>query len=250
MVRKALLVAVAMLLFVRPAWGRTVVVAVDASFPPMESLNAQNEIVGYDVDFMKAVAKEAGFDVAFKNVEWDSIFKGLDAGEYDAVCSSVSITEERRPLMDFSLPYFWDKKVRQTLVVKKDSPIKEVKKLKQVKSGMLGAQKGTTSLSLIEKTKGVTGKPYDNLDTAMRDLAEGRIDGVICDSPAAKEYASKKYDFAGKLRIAGLLHDSNEYYAVAVKKGAKELLRLINKGIEQVQAKGVDKELRLKWLGE
>lgn len=239
------------LLLAGSAWARVVVVAQDASWPPMESLGADNEIVGFDTDFMRAVAREAGFDVEFKNVAWDKIFDGLKSGEYDAVCSSVSITAERMKTMDFSVPYFWDSRVRQTLVVKPDSPFKDTKKLKEVKGAVLGAQGGTTGYDLIATTKGVTAKAYGNIESAVRDLVEGQLDGIVCDGPVAEAYVtSDRKEFSGRLRIAGVLHSGDEYYGVAVRKGNKEVLELINRGIEAVQARGVDKELRIKWLGK
>jgi polar amino acid transport system substrate-binding protein len=240
----------AVLLLACSAWARVIVVAQDAAWPPMESLGPNNEIVGFDTDFMTAVAREAGFDVEFKNVAWDRIFEGLESREYDAVCSSVSITPGRMNAMDFSVPYFWDRRVRQILVVKPDSPYKDTKKLKEVKGAVLGGLRGTTGYDLIEKTKGVTGKAYGDIESAMRDLVGGRLDGVVCDGPVAEEYTSVRKDFSGKLRIAGVLHSGDEYYGVAVRKGNKEVLQLINRGIEAVQAKGIDKELRVKWLGK
>jgi polar amino acid transport system substrate-binding protein len=83
----------------------TLLIATSADFPPMESLDSSNEFVGFDIDLMRAVAKEAGFSVEFKNVSWYTIFAGLDSGKYDAVISCVTITQERSKQYDFSIPY-------------------------------------------------------------------------------------------------------------------------------------------------
>jgi polar amino acid transport system substrate-binding protein len=74
--------------------ARTVTVATDATWPPMEMVDASKQIVGFDVDYLRAVAKEAGLNVAFKNTAWDGIFAGLAAGRYDVIASSVTITDE------------------------------------------------------------------------------------------------------------------------------------------------------------
>jgi polar amino acid transport system substrate-binding protein len=226
------------------AWGRVIVVAQDATWPPMEFINEQKEIVGFDTDFMKAVAKEAGFKVEFKNVAWDGIFGGLAAGKYDAVCSSVTITEERKKTMDFSVPYF---KVRQALVVPKNS---SAKTLEDMKGKTLAAQIGTTGYLAIKKTEGVVPKSYDEIGLAMEDLFNGRIDGVVCDDPTAAQYALQKAEYKEKLKVAAVLDTGDEYYGVAVQKGNKKVLDLINKGIKAVQAKGIDKQLRVKWIGQ
>ena len=123
----------------RPAFAETTIVfATDATWPPMEFVDNQKQVVGYAIDFVTAAGKEAGFTPVFKNTAWDGIFAGLAAGKYDAVVSSVSITEERKKAMDFSEPYFT---VRQALIVNKSSAVKTLAELKGQK---VGGQIGTT----------------------------------------------------------------------------------------------------------
>ena len=210
----------------------------------MEFVNADKEIVGFDIDYMKAAAKEGGYDVEFKNVAWDGIFGGLAAGKYDAVCSSVTITDERKQSMDFSIPYF---KVRQALVVPKSSTAKD---LQDMKGKTVGAQIGTTGYFAIKDVEGIEAKSYDEIGLAMEDLFNGRIDGVVCDDPVAAQYALQREDYGAKLKIASVLDTGDEYYGVAVQKGNAEVLDLINTGIKKVQEKGIDKEIRTKWIGQ
>ncbi len=243
MIRRGFVALLLCVVSASAAWGRTVVVAQDATWPPMEFLNENKEIVGFAPDFMKAVAAEAGFEVVLKNVAWDGIFAGLDAGQYDAVCSSVTITEERRKAMDFTIPYY---KVRQALVVPKTL---EAKTLEDMKGKTLGAQIGTTGYFTIKKSKGIKAKSYDEIGLAMEDLFNGRLDGVVCDDPVAAQYALQKAEYAAKLKIAAVLDTGDEFYGIAVKKGDKELLDLLNKGIKAVQEKGIDKTIRARWLG-
>jgi len=87
MMKKTALFLLTILVFASPAWARTIVIAQDATWPPMEFVDDNKQIAGFDTDYMKAVAKEAGFVAELKNVAWDGIFAGLDAGKYDAVCS-------------------------------------------------------------------------------------------------------------------------------------------------------------------
>lgn len=244
MTKKTALFLLTILVFASPAWARTIVIAQDATWPPMEFVDDNKQIVGFDTDYMKAVAKEAGFVVELKNVAWDGIFAGLDAGRYDAVCSSVTITDERKATMDFSIPYY---RVRQALVVPKSSTARTIE---EMQGKTLGGQIGTTGYFAIKKAKGVNSKSYDEIGLAMEDLFNGRIDGVVCDDPVAAQYALQKPEYAAKLKIAAVLDTGDENYGVAVKKGNKEVLDLINKGIKAVQEKGIDKELRAKWIGQ
>ncbi len=218
-----------------------ITVASDATWPPMEMIDANKNLVGFNIDFMNAVAKEAGFKAIIKNTAWDGIFAGVEAGKYDAIISSVTITDKRKKAMDFSMPYV---NAGQVLVVHANSKAKVIADLKGKK---LGAQIGTTGAMEIKKVKGVELKSYDEIGLTFEDMAAGRIDGVVCDTPIAANYALQKDSYKGKFKIAGVPF-TEESYGIVVKKGNKKLLELINKGIKAVQAKGIDKELEKKWL--
>jgi polar amino acid transport system substrate-binding protein len=221
---------------------KTVVVATDATWPPMEMLDANKNIIGFEIDFMKAVAKEGGFKVEFKNTAWDGIFGGLEIGKYDAIISSVTITDERKKKYDFSLPYI---NAGQLLVAPKT--LKGVKTLADLKGKKVGAQIGTTGAMEVQKVKGVELKNYDEIGLAFEDMAAGRIEGVVCDTPVAADYALQRAEYKAKFMIVGEPF-TKEQYGVVVKKGNKELLALIDKGIKAVQKKGINKELEKKWL--
>lgn len=223
------------------AAGRTVTVATDATWPPMEMVDANKKIVGFDIDFMNAIAKEAGFAVQFKNTAWDGIFAGLGAGRYDAIISSVTITEERKKQYDFSDPYI---NIGQILVVPK---AEKGINLAALKGKKVGAQIGTTGAFEIKKVQGVELKNYDEIGLAFEDMAAGRIAGVVCDEPTAAHYALQKTEYKNKFKIVGKSFTA-ESYGIVVKRGDKELLALINKGIKAVKAKKVDEQLRKKWL--
>ncbi|SDN27316.1 amino acid ABC transporter substrate-binding protein, PAAT family (TC 3.A.1.3.-) [Desulfonauticus submarinus] len=244
MSKKVLLFLLLGLFMAHTVWARTIVFAVDSTWPPMEFVDENKEIVGYSIDYMKAAAKEAGFTPVFKSTAWDGIFAGLASGSYDAICSSVSITKERQKAMDFSIPYF---KVRQALVVPINS---KAKSLEDLKGKKVGAQIGTTGYFSIKKVKGVIPKSYDEIGLAMQDLVNGRLDGVICDDPVAANYALREKNFAKKLKIAAIIEAGDEYYGIAIRKGNKEVLDLINKGIKAVKEKGIEDQLKKKWFGQ
>ncbi len=243
MLRKAVATLVALFALYGVAWAETTIVfATDATWPPMEFVNAQKEIVGYSIDYMKAAGKEAGFKPVFKNTAWDGIFAGLAAGKYDAICSSVSITEERKKAMDFSEPYFT---VRQALIVNKKT---QARSLDDLKGKKVGGQIGTTGYFAIKTADGVIAKSYDEIGLAMEDLNVGRIDAVVCDDPVAANYALIKYK--DTLKIAAVIDTGKvEEYGIAVRKGNTRVLDLVNKGITAVKAKGIDRELQKKWIG-
>ncbi|GAB6124799.1 basic amino acid ABC transporter substrate-binding protein [Humidesulfovibrio idahonensis] len=215
-----------------PAGPKTIVFASDATYPPMQYTNDQKEIVGFEVDVIKAAAEKGGFKAEFKNVAWDGIFAGLATGKYDAISSSVSITEERKATMDFSDPIM---PIEQILVVAKNEKATD---LAGLKGKSIGAQIGTTSYLVIKDVKGFKAiKTYDEVGLAMEDLVKGSIQAVVADSPVAVEYTTKKY--SDKIKIAGTLKsDKVENIGIAVKKGNKDVLDLINKGLAAIKADG------------
>ena len=74
----------------------TVKIGTNAEYPPFESVDANGKIIGFDIDLMNAIGKAAGFTPEFTNTKWDGIFVALASGEFDAVSSAVTITEERK----------------------------------------------------------------------------------------------------------------------------------------------------------
>ncbi|HWR03595.1 MAG TPA: basic amino acid ABC transporter substrate-binding protein [Humidesulfovibrio sp.] len=215
-----------------PAGPKTIIFASDATYPPMQYMNDQKEISGFEVDVIKAAAEKGGFKAEFKNVAWDGIFAGLAAGKYDAISSSVSITEERKATMDFSDPIM---AIEQILVV---GTKEKATDLAGLKGKTIGAQIGTTSYLVVKDVKGFKAiKTYDEVGLAMEDLVKGSIQAVVADSPVAVEYTTKKY--SDKIKIAGVLKsDKVENIGIAVKKGNKDVLDLVNKGLAAIKADG------------
>ena len=221
---------------------KSIKVATDATWPPMEMVDANKKIVGYDIDFLNAVAKEAGLAVEFKNTAWDGIFAGLDSGQYDAIISSVTITEERKAKYDFTDAYT---SIGQILVVPKTD--KTSKTIADLRGKKVGSQIGTTGAMEVKKVAGVESKTYDEIGLAFEDMAAGRISGVVCDEPVAAHFALQKKEYKEKFKIVGKAF-TKEGYGIVVKKGNKELVDLLNKGIKAVKAKKLDTKIHTKWV--
>jgi polar amino acid transport system substrate-binding protein len=223
--------------------GLHLVVATDATWPPMEYVDENSkEIIGFDIDLMNAVADAGGFTVEFKNTAWDGIFAGLAAGKYDAIISSVTITDERKKEMDFSQPYI---NAGQILVVQ--SSLKGVSVLADMEGMTVAAQIGTTGSFEIEKVEGVGIKTYDEIGLAFEDLVNGRIDGVVADTPVAADFALQSESYKGKLKIVGDPF-TDEYYGVCIQKGNTEVLDAVNAGLDKVLGTAKYENIEKKWL--
>jgi polar amino acid transport system substrate-binding protein len=219
-----------------------ITIATDATWPPMEMVDENKEIVGFDIDLMKAAADAGGFTVEFKNTAWDGIFAGLAAGEYDAVMSSVTITDERKETMDFSVPYI---NAGQVLIV--PNATTGVTTLADLKGKSAAAQIGTTGSFEIEKVGGVELKTYDEIGLAFEDMANGRVDAVVADTPVAADFALMNPNYKGKFKIVGKPF-TEEFYGVVVDKGNTEVLDVINKGLNAVLNTDTYTKIEDKWL--
>ena len=245
MIRRSMLALVAVFLLC----GQTMaaekfVVATDCTWPPMEMLDANKQPIGFDVDFITAVGKAAGFEVDVRNIAWDGIFGGVATGQYDIVAAATTITEERQKQFDFSDPYY---EVAQAVVLPAG---KSIKSLADLQGKKVGGQIGTTGVFVIRKAGvAVDLKEYDDVGLAIQDMLGGRLDAVICDDPVALYYVNKKADTAGKLNIS-FKTEEKEYYGFTVRKGRKDLVEKLNKGIAAVKASGEDRKIAEKWLGK
>lgn len=244
MIRRLMLALVAVSLLCGQALAaEKFVVATDCTWPPMEMLDANKQPEGFDVDYIKAVAKAGGFEVDVRNIAWDGIFGGVATGQYDIVASSTTITEERQKQFDFSDPYY---EVAQAVVLPAG---KSIKSLADLKGMNVGGQIGTTGVFVIRKAGvSVDLKEYDDVGLAIQDMLGGRLDAVICDDPVALFYVNKKADTAGKLNLS-FKTEEKEYYGFTVRKGRKDLVEKLNKGIKEVKTSGVEAQLLQKWMG-
>lgn len=224
--------------------GRKVVVGTDATYPPMESVDAQsNQIVGFDVDVMNEIGKLANFTPEFQNTSFDTIFTALQSKQFDAVMSSVTITDERKKIVAFSEPYIT---VGQVIVTANDNTT--ITSAETLASAQVGVQTGTTGEEAalnVGKVPDANLRRYQTIDLAFADLTNGTIDAVVVDSVPAADY-SRQPQYEGKIKIVGEPF-TTEDYGIAVQQGDTELLNAINAGIAQLKGNGTIDQLKQKY---
>ncbi len=222
--------------------GRTLVIGSDTTYPPMEYVDDQKQIVGFDIDMMNEIGKLTNAKVQFQTFpNFDAIFAALANKEFDLVVSSVSITDERKKIIAFSDPYL---SIGQAITVAaSNTTIKGVDDLKSAK--LVGVQGGTTGEEAAKKA-GVPEaqiKRYDTIDLAFQDLANGGVDAVVADGPPSVDYASKS---DGKIKTVGEPF-TTEDYGIALQQGDTELLNAINAALKEMKANGTMQRLSEKW---
>jgi polar amino acid transport system substrate-binding protein len=223
------------------------VIAIDATFIPMSFLNEQGNLDGFEVDLIKAVAKNAGFDYELVNVEWGGLFGGLITKKFDLVISSITILEERKNRMAFSIPYLQS---GVAVLVRKDiQNVDNLEELAETKA-TIGAQINTTSYYFLQKFEGIKIKTYEKFGHAIIDLANKGNDGVVGDSVQANYYFNMNKDLTQNARFLGSRLTS-ENYGIVMGKENIELKRKIDASLKELLKNGTVQKFHEKWkLGD
>ncbi|MEG0997792.1 MAG: transporter substrate-binding domain-containing protein [Clostridiales bacterium] len=158
----------------------TLVMGLDASFPPMGYMDKDNKVVGFDVDLAKEVAKRMNVKLELKPIEWDAKEMELNGGNIDCIWNGMSITDERIASMFIAKPYLAN---AQIVIVAKDSGTTD---LAGMKDKIVGLQKSSSAKDALDANKDVASsvkevKEYDNNLNAYLDLQAGRIDCFVVD---------------------------------------------------------------------
>jgi len=205
----------------------------EATFPPYEFLRGQ-EIVGIDVEICKAVAAKLGRPFQAETVDFDSVIPAVISGKADLAAAGITVTEDRKKNVDFSVPYV---KTGIVVIYKKSNPFKDAAQLKGKK---IGVQGGTTSETyVLEQLKQEPDRSRSPAE-AVAGLKAGRVEFVIADIDPAKNCVKGEADLA----LSDFI--TSEEYAVAIRKGQPELLAKINETIAELKANGQ----LAKWIAE
>lgn len=246
--KKLLLMMMALVLMVAVFAGCSgksdaLTVAVDDTYPPMEYVDENGELVGFDIELAKALGEEMDVEVEFISTAWDSIFAGLEADKYDCIISSVSMKKDRMQTMDFSTPYLAN---GQVIVV---NPAEEgVSTQADLVGKKVGVQFATTADEAAGKIVDEIGFEliqFDDMTICLAAMEAGQIDCVVADVAVAMGAVEKNPDVF-KISSASL---TNEPIAIAVNKGNDELLAELEDALAAVQASGKLSEISIKYLG-
>lgn len=226
------------------ATARVLSVGTDAAYAPFESQNEKGEIVGFDIDVVRAVAEKGGFEVKFVNTPWEGIFNALKQGDRDLLVSSITITDERKQSMDFSAPYF---DAHQLIAVKGDSKVARFADLKDLR---VGVQTGTTGDETVSKLQGKNStniKRFESTPLALKELEAGGVDAVVADNGVVVNYVVN--NAASRFKTVNDPAFVPEQYGIAVRKGDAALLEKVNRGLAAIRADGTYDRIHAKYLG-
>ena len=217
--------------------------ATNAAFPPYEMTTDAGEFEGIDVDTAKAIAEKLGLELQIDDMDFDAALLSVQQGKADIVMAGVTVTDERKAVMDFSDSYATG---IQSIIVPNDSDIASPDDLA---GKTIGTQRGTTGYIYCSDTpeNGGFGEEhvtaYDDGATAVKALLNGQVDCVVIDNAPAQEYVKANPG----LKILDT-EFANEDYAIGVAKGNTALLDAINGALEELIADGTVQSIIDKYI--
>lgn len=233
----------AVLLSPAMAADKSYVNGIDANYPPFAYVDESGKPSGFDVDSMDWIAKEMGFTVTHKPMDWDGIIPALVGKKIDMVCSGMSISPARQKRVTFTQPY-WT--VTKVFVVKADSPLT----VQNIQNGSkrVGVQRGTNEAEMLQqeldkKAANFTLRFYDSAPMGIEDLLNGRIDAFGLDSAPANDAIAKNKP----VKVAGNF-GAEDLFAVATRNEDDGLRKTINEGYKRLVVSPYWKELQDKYL--
>ncbi|WP_062228221.1 transporter substrate-binding domain-containing protein [Aureimonas frigidaquae] len=257
-------------LALRPAFAqdRKLVFATEGAFPPFNMTRPDGTLYGFELDMLAEIAKRAGFQYEVIAQAWDGMIQGLVDGKYDAVIDSVTITQKRLEVVDFSLPYTTG---GSTFVVMKESGIElpgvgtvvnldepeateaAVAAIAEVLEGKtVGVHVSTIQSDFLNQylaPRGVTIRTYPNGPDVYQDLSNGRLDAGMASVTNISAFLQKNTDTAtttGPAFKGGVMGSGA---AIVVQKGNTELADRLSAALKSMSEDGTLEKLSNQWFG-
>jgi polar amino acid transport system substrate-binding protein len=210
----------------------------DIAFEPFEFIE-DGENKGFDIDLMNEIGERLGLQVEFVNTPFDGIFTALAGGQFDAIISAITITEERQETIAFSDPYF---AANQALAVAAGSDIASVDDLAEgvsvgVQSGTTGEEYATGEFSAAEIVS------FPTSEAAFSALEGDQIDAVFIDLPVvgARVEGTDTVELAEEV-------DTDELYGIGLPQDSEALRDAINAELEAIITDGTYEEIYSTWF--
>ena len=212
-------------------------------YAPMNYLDESGELIGFDTDLAKAVFENLGYNVMFKEIDWNSKYTDLSSGNIDCVWNGFTCNTAdpdgvlRSAKVDFSYNYMEN---RQVIVTKNGG----ITSAEDLKGKVAAVESGSAGESYAKGFEGVTTKGFTKQTDCLFEVNAGTCDFAVLDAQLAKSYAGKG-DYS-QITIVDALSSDVEYYAIGFEKGS-DLTAKVNAELEKLAADGTIKKLAEKY---
>lgn len=197
----------------------------DATFPPY-SYYQDSEIAGIDPDILHEIARRNNCELIIHDMNFNSVIAAVQIGKIDFASSGITVTEERKKSVNFSIPYI---EAGQVIIMRKSDPIATLDDLRNLR---IGVQHGSTGDQYVTQNIKEPHR-YEDASLTISSLLAQKIDTVVLDNVPAKVFVQKNpslTQFSTPL--------TSEQYAIAVNKNKTDLLTMVNKTLEEMKNDG------------
>ena len=217
----------------------------DEAYPPMGFVNENGDHVGFDIDLAKEVCARLGVTLKLQPIAWDAKELELSSGNIDCIWSGLTITEDRKAQMLFSMPYLANE---QIMVVRSDAGVASVAETAGL---VLGTQAGSASVDVLEANpdvKDALGEIalYDDFVAALMDLKLGGIDVLLIDSVVGNYYISQQDDPTAFTVLPEVLQA--EEYGISFRMDEVTLANAVNAQLIAMLEDGKLAEITANWF--
>ena len=221
---------------------KVLTVGTSADYPPFEYVDSEksDEIIGFDIDLLNAIASKLGYEVNVVDMDFGSLIPGLQAGKMDLIMAGMTQNEERMEVVDFSVPYY---ESAQMLVTKKDS---KIEKLEDLEGLTVGAQISSTqelAAKKIQETIDIQVESRNRIPEIVQEIKSNRFDVAVIEEVVSNELISQNPD----LKSLDLLEEHNLQVSAVFSKGSK-LKTEFDEVIEEMLENGEIEKLKQKWF--
>ncbi|MFZ5824737.1 MAG: transporter substrate-binding domain-containing protein [Bacillota bacterium] len=214
------------------------VIGTSPDYPPYESLDKDNKVVGFDIDIMQEVANKLGVKLEIEQMAFGGLLAALQAGKFDIMAAGVSVTEERKKSVDFSDPYIVGS---NAVIVHKDFTGK-VEKLEDLKGKKMAVQMGTVQADALNKIEGITVKEYNLFTEAASAVSAKQADGMFISGFVAKSFVKADPN----LKVVWEVKADDTAYAL--RKDTPDLTKVVNEVLAELKSSGKMDQLVNKWF--
>lgn len=214
-------------------------------YPPFEYLDSKTgQYEGFDMDLIREIGRRNDLDIRIVSMSLDGLVPALISGNIDCAVSALTITPERSEKVDFTKPYM---NAGLTVMTTKDNA-SQIKSLKDLEKKTLCAEIGSSGALMMKRIPGTTIRTFNSAADAFLELNKGGCYAMLNDGPVNKYFLKQKASQSMNL-VALDFVVSDDLYGMAVQKGNKKLLNLLDSTIDAMRADGSYQKIYDKWFG-
>ena len=227
--------------------GKDITIVTENAYPPLQFLDKDGAAIGWEYDAIAEMAKRLNMTVKYETISWDAMIPAVSEGQFDMGMTGITITDERKAMVDFSDAYMRSQSVM--MARSDDSRFTDAKSFGADEALLIGAQAGTTPFytAVYEVLDGNESNPriklFETFGTSVEALKAGDVDTVLTDMTAGQGYVAAS---EGKLKLVGEPLGTEDFGFIFPK--GSELAAPMNAAIAALKADGTLDALNKKWF--